>query len=78
VVQGRRTDIGLVGVSTTTLATARKKAAEMREIARNGGNPLEVRRKARSNVPTFKQAAGLVHLEHSVRLQTNGTNILFS
>jgi len=65
VVQGRRTDIGLGGVSTTALATARKKATEMREIARDGGNPLEVRRKARSNAPTFKEAANQVHVEHS-------------
>ncbi len=65
VVQGRRTDIGLGGVSTTTLATARKKASEMREIARDGGNPLEERRKARSNAPTFKEAAIQVHVEHS-------------
>ena len=64
VVQGRRTDIGLGGASTTSLATARKKAAEMREIARDGGNPLEVRRKARSNAPTFKKAAEQVHVEH--------------
>jgi len=65
VVQGRRTDIGLGGVSTTALATARKKASEMREIARDGGNPLEERRKARSNAPTFKKAAEQVHVEHS-------------
>ena len=65
VVQGRRTDIGLGGVSTTTLAKARKKAAEMREIARDGGNPIEERRKARTNAPTFKEAAKLVHADHS-------------
>ena len=64
-VQGRRTDIGLGGVSTTTLAKARKKAAEMREIARDGGNPIEERRKARTNAPTFKEAAKLVHADHS-------------
>ena len=65
VVQGKRTDIGLGGVSTTTLAKARKKAAEMREIARDGGNPIEERRKARTNSPTFKEAANLVHADHS-------------
>ena len=56
VVQGRRTDIGLGATSTTTLAKARKKAAEMREVARDGGNPIEERRKARTNAPTFKEA----------------------
>ena len=37
----------------------------MREIARDGGNPIEERRKARTNAPTFKEAAKLVHAEHS-------------
>jgi integrase len=65
VVQGRRTDIGLGGLSTTTLAKARKKAADMREVARDGGNPIAERRKARTNAPTFKEAAILVHADHS-------------
>jgi len=65
VVQGKRTDIGLGGFSTTTLAKARKKAVEMREVARDGGNPIEERRKARTNAPTFKVAAIQVHADHS-------------
>ncbi len=65
VVQGRRTDIGLGGISTTTLAKARKKASDMREVARDGGNPIAERRKARTNAPTFKEAAILVHADHS-------------
>ena len=65
VVQGRRTDIGLGGHSTTTLAEAREEAARMRKIARSGGNPLEDRRKARVTVPTFEDAANTVHAEHS-------------
>ena len=64
VVQGRRTDIGLGGLSTTTLKKARLQAAELREIARDGGNPVLERRKARSNAPTFKEAAKLVHDDH--------------
>ena len=64
VVQGRRTDIGLGGISTTTLAKARKQAADLREIARDGGNPLEVRRKAKSYALTFKEAAVQVHADH--------------
>lgn len=65
VVQGRRTDIGLGGHSTTTLAEAREEAARMRKIARSGGNPLDDRRKARVTVPTFEDAANTVHVEHS-------------
>ena len=65
VVQGRRTDIGLGGQSTTTLAEAREEAAKLRKIARAGGNPLQERRKAQVSVPTFKQAAIQVHEDHS-------------
>ena len=65
VVQGRRTDIGLGGHSTTTLKDAREEAARMRKIARDGGNPIEERRKAKDTAPTFKQAAKQVHEEHS-------------
>ena len=64
VVQGRRTDIGLGGISTTSLAKARKQATELREIARDGGNPLEERRRASNHAPTFKEAAKLVHTDH--------------
>ena len=65
VVQGRRTDMGLGGYSTTTLADAREEAARLRKIARKDGNPLEERQKARTKTPTFKQAAKMVHEEHS-------------
>ncbi len=65
VVQGRRTDIGLGGYSTTTLAEAREEAAKLRKIARAGGNPLQERRKAQVLVPTFKKAAIQVHKDHS-------------
>ena len=65
VVQGRRTDIGLGGHSTTTLAEAREEAARMRKIARSGGNPLDDRRKAGVTKPTFEEAAITVHVDHS-------------
>lgn len=65
VIQGRRTDIGLGGHLTTKLAEAREKAAKMRKIARDGGNPLAERQKAKAQIPTFKQAATMVHKEHS-------------
>jgi hypothetical protein len=65
VVQGKRCDIGLGGLSIVSLAEAREEAARMRKIARQGGNPLLERRKANVRVPTFKEAAKLVHEEHS-------------
>jgi integrase len=45
------------------LAVAREKAAEYRRIARDGGNPLELRRKAEAIIPTFADAAKAT-LEH--------------
>lgn len=64
VVQGRRRDIGLGGVSLVTLAEARDKALAYRKLARDGGDPLAERRKARATVPTFADAAEQVHEEH--------------
>src|SRR5919205_86442 len=53
VVQGRRRDIGLGGVSLVSLAEAREKALAYRKIARQGGDPITERRKAARVVPTF-------------------------
>lgn len=64
VVQGRRRDIGLGGLSLVTLAEARAKALEFRKIARDGRDPLAERRKARTVVPTFAEAAEQVHADH--------------
>ena len=65
VVQHRRRDIGLGGLSLVSLAEAREEAASMRKTARKGGDPLKERRKAAVQVPTFKEAAIFVHAEHS-------------
>ena len=65
VARGRRRDIGLGGVRLVSLSEARAKAARMRAIARDGGDPLEERRKARSAAPTFREAAKKVHSEHA-------------
>jgi hypothetical protein len=42
-VQGKRRDIGLGGLTTTGLAEARLKAQTYRRIARAGGDPLTLR-----------------------------------
>jgi integrase len=65
VVQGRRRDIGLGSVRLVSLADARDEARTHRRIARNGGDPVAEIRKARRVVPTFAQAAGLVHGEQA-------------
>jgi integrase len=56
-VQGKRRDIGLGSLRLVSLAEARTKAIEYRKLAREGGNPVEARRKAKVSVPTFKEAA---------------------
>lgn len=61
VVQGRRRDIGLGGLSTVPLAAAREEAARMRQIARGGGDPLAQRRLEQRVVLTFEEAARQVH-----------------
>lgn len=63
-VQGRRRDIGLGGLSLVSLAEARERALSYRKLARDGGDPLAERRKARATVPTFAEAAERVHEEH--------------
>jgi integrase len=64
VVQGKRRDIGLGGLRLVSLAEARTKAQEYRKLAREGGNPIEVRRKERVNVPTFSEAAQMTLEQH--------------
>lgn len=63
VVHGRRRDMGLGSASLVPLAEARELAARYRKVAREGGDPLDERRKARNVVPTFAEAARKVHAE---------------
>ena len=64
VVKSKRRDIGLGGVSLVSLSEAREKATQYRKIARDGGDPLAEKRKARLLVPTFSAAAEQVFEEH--------------
>ncbi|KKB84393.1 hypothetical protein VW29_10560 [Devosia limi DSM 17137] len=64
VVQGKRRDIGLGGVSLVSLAEAREKALAYRKLAREGGDPLAEKRLAKKVVPTFSEAADTVYAEH--------------
>ncbi len=65
VVQGKRADIGLGGLKTTSLADAREAAQKLRKIARDGGDPLENRRAAQRASLTFENAAAQVHASHT-------------
>ena len=62
VVQGRRRDLGLGGAGLVSLAEARDRALQYRKIAREGGDPVALRRQA-DDVPTFAEAAERVHSE---------------
>lgn len=57
VINGRRHDLGLGGLSWVSLAEAREEAARLRKIARCGGDPLAERRKERTVTPTFEEVA---------------------
>jgi len=65
VVRGRRRDIGLGSVRLVKLADARLKAAQLRHLARSGGDPLAERRRERRKMLTFKEAATKVHEAHA-------------
>jgi integrase len=60
---GNRRDIGLGAASKVTLAQARTKAAEVRSQVEAGVDPVTQRRKA-AGIPTFREAAAQVHVEH--------------
>ncbi|MGF1629140.1 MAG: tyrosine-type recombinase/integrase [Kiloniellaceae bacterium] len=62
-VNGRRRDIGLGSARSVTLAAARESADEMRKGYGRGEDPVELRRKAKITLPTFKEAAEAVHKE---------------
>ena len=63
-VKGRRSDIGLGGIQLVPLAEAREKASNLRKIARAGGDPIAAKR-TRTAVPSFAEAARLVHNDHA-------------
>ena len=59
VIRGRRRDLGLGSVTLVSLAEARETARANRKLAREGGDPLAERRRARA-IPSFAEAAALV------------------
>jgi integrase len=63
-VNGKRKDIGLGGYPTTSLADARKTTLKMRGQAKQGLDPVFLRRDAKRVVPTFEEAARKVHSEN--------------
>ena len=60
---GNRRDFGLGSASKVPLKLARERAALVRSQVEAGVDPIAERRKA-AGIPTFRQAAALVHAEH--------------
>jgi len=56
-VQGKRRDVELGSVQLVSLAAARAKAADLRKVAREGGDPVAARDKDRRTSLSFEQAA---------------------
>jgi integrase len=61
---GKRRDLGLGSANNVPLAEAREAADDMRRAFRRGEDPVADRRRARGAVPTFREAAEMVHKEH--------------
>ena len=63
---GKRRDLGLGSVNSTTLLDAREKAAEYRKLIRQGIDPVASRKADRQklvSIPTFREAAEQAHAE---------------
>ncbi len=65
IVKGKRCDIGLGSLRLVSLAQAREEARKYRQVARNDGDPLADKRRARLVIPTFREAAEIVHKDHA-------------
>ena len=70
VVRGRRRDIGLGSLDRVSLAQARRKAFENRNVARDGGDPT--RQEVGRTVPTFAEAAEAVIAMHAENWRDGG------
>lgn len=77
VIRGRRREIGLGGADLVSLADARTAALDNRRVARNGGDPLADRQRAR-NMPTFAEAMVEAHKELSFGNPKDGKAFLSS
>ena len=63
-VNGKRRDLGLGAATKVTLSEAREAAEDMRRAIHRGEDPVAEKRRARATIPTFREAAVMVHQEH--------------
>jgi integrase len=61
---GKRRDFGLGSASKVSLSGAREAAEDMRRAVNRGQDPVAEKRRARAAMPTFREAAIMVHQEH--------------
>jgi integrase len=61
---GKRRDIGLGSATKVGLSEAREAAEDMRRAIRRGDDPVAARRREKEAMPTFCEAAAMVHKEH--------------
>ena len=61
---GKRRDIGLGSANDVGLAEAREAAEDIRRAVRRGADPVAERKRSKLAIPTFKEAAVMVHREH--------------
>lgn len=73
VVKGRRRDLGLGSASLVSLADARAKAHEFRQMARSGGDPTARRPEPKSI--SFRALAAEVHRTHIKSTSRNGKHV---
>lgn len=62
-IEGERRNIGLGSLKVMTLAEAREQAIDYRRQVARGVDPIAEKAKAKAVVPTFCEAALLVHAE---------------
>lgn len=62
---GKRHDFGLGSANSVSLSAAREAAEDMRRAVSKGEDPKANRRRAKQSMPTFREAAVMVHTEHS-------------
>ena len=63
-VSGKRRDFGLGSATSVGLSEAREAAEDTRRAVRAGLDPKAERRRAKQSMPTFREAAVMVHNEH--------------
>jgi integrase len=63
-VSGKRRDFGLGSATSVSLSEAREAAEDTRRTVRAGLDPKAERRRAKQSIPTFREAAVMVHTEH--------------